>query len=403
MRRTKSTISSDVRGDKNSIALLVESEQDKKPPAQKTQLEERLWRDEQTDFIFKLNEQMSLTLERNEIARYVVNNIQKFLFVHRCALLMFDKNTQKLTVEYALGLNEKERKDISLAVKESISGFVMERKKALMVNDLNTDDYLKKINKEPYLKKSFISVPLIIQKDVLGVLNICDKRTGKPFSQKDLSLLVNVGRITAVAFNTAYLHEEIQNDYVNTIAALASAIDARDPYTKWHSENVTRYSLAMADELGYTYSEKEILRRAALLHDIGKIGIRDNILLKPGKLNDDEFTEIKLHATKGEKIVQSLSFLREAAILIRHHHERYDGEGYPDGIKDEDIELGARIMTVADSFDAMTSDRPYRKALGLDEAIKELQKHQGTQFDPEVAKCFLKIINRNPDILQRPA
>lgn len=359
-------------------------------------LEDTLWHEQETEFVFKLNEQLSLTFERDKAAKYIVEGVDKFLYAQKTVLLLLDKNIEELKIEYTIGLEKDVIENFSLKRGESISGFVMSGKNPLIVDDLAKEDYLKKLNKEEYLKKSFISVPLIFQNEALGVLHVCDKKPDKLFTKKDLALMNNVAKASAIAFQAILLHEEIQNDYLKTITAFALAIDARDPYTRWHSENVTRYSLAIAKEMKFSYSKTEVLRRAALLHDIGKIGIRDNILLKAEKLIPEEFTQIKLHPAKGEEIIKPLSFLKEASILIRQHHERCDGLGYPDGLRGKKIEPGAKILAVADSFDAMTSDRLYHKAMSPDEAMKKLEDNKGTQFDPTVVECFLKVLKQNP-------
>jgi len=206
--------------------------------------------------------------------------------------------------------------------------------------------------------------------------------------------------VAAIALQNISLYEQINDNYLKTIGALALAIDARDPYTRFHSENVTRYSLAIAGQMRMNPQNREVLRNAALLHDIGKISIRDNILLKDTKLTEEEFEKIKSHPSKGEEMLKFLSFLKEASLIIRHHHERFDGAGYPDRIKGDGIELGARIIAAADTFDAMTTDRPYRKSLSLLEAIKELERCKGAQLDPEIVNVFIKVLAENPNIMQ---
>jgi len=202
----------------------------------------------------------------------------------------------------------------------------------------------------------------------------------------------------SIALQNASLYEQLQESYLESISALAFALDARDAYTKQHSENVTNYAVAIAREMNLKHFQIEQIRRAGLLHDIGKIGIRDGVLLKPIRLSEDEFNDIKMHTLKGEAIVNALPFLKEEAKLIKHHHEKYDGTGYPDGIKGIAIELGARILAVADSIDAMISDRVYRKALGAEKAREELKKQSGKQFDPEVVNAFLRLAEKNPSL-----
>lgn len=192
--------------------------------------------------------------------------------------------------------------------------------------------------------------------------------------------------IYAEELNGAY--RELQSTYFSTLQALAAAIDARDPYTYGHSQRVALYAVEIGRVMGLSSDQLELVRRAGLLHDIGKIGVPDAALRKPGKLNDIEWEQIKRHPDTGYQMVSGLKFLIEAAPLIRCHHERWDGRGYPQGLVGEDIPLGARILTVADSFDAMTSTRPYRPALSPAQAREETERCRHTQFDIHVVDAF---------------
>jgi len=359
-------------------------------------LEDKIWYESALEFVFKFSEALSLNLERQRVIQFLMEGASNFLYVERSVLLLWDKAAEGLIVAGAIGLTQDFSQYPVLKNEESISRFVMRQRQTLIVNDLEQELYLKKINKEEYLKKSFISVPLIFQDNVLGVLHVCDKKFINPFTKRDELLITNIGRISAIALQNASLYEQIQQDYLKTITALAAATDARDSYTMHHSENVARYAVAIARNMQCKHYEIDLVKQAALLHDIGKIGIKDAILLKGDKLTPDEFEHIRLHPIQGEEIVKILPFLKKAASLIRHHHERYDGSGYPDGIKGEEIELGARILAVTDSFDAMTTDRPYRHAFSFAEALNELKKNKGTQFDPEIVECLCKIIQDKP-------
>jgi len=363
-------------------------------------LEEKMWYEEELSFLFKLNEKMSLALERSAIAGQLVEEVRRFMNTGNCVLFLADENTGDLRIEAASGARSESLKDFIIFKGESITGNVLSSKEPLLVNDLKTNSYYNSINQESYLGNAFVSVPLLIKGIAIGALNVTAKKTGAFFTAKDEELLINVARMGAVAFNNLRLHEQIQEDYLKTITTLAVILDARDPYTKRHSENVTRYSVAIAKGMGFSFAQVEEIRRAALLHDIGKIAIRDDVLLKPGKLTAEEFEQIKIHPVKGQEIVMSLPFLKEVSALVRHHHERYDGKGYPDGKSGEDIELGSRIMAVSDSFDAMTTDRPYRKRLSTDTAKAELIRCRLTQFDPKVVDSFIAILEANPAIAE---
>ena len=190
------------------------------------------------------------------------------------------------------------------------------------------------------------------------------------------------------------LYTKMRKMYIETIRALAAAIDAKDPYTKGHSERVTQTSVSLARELNLSEREIENIEYTALLHDIGKIGIDDSILGKKSSLTSQEFDKIKEHTIMGAKIIEPVEFLKGSYEAIYHHHERYDGDGYPDGLKEKNIPLSARIIAVADAYDAMGSDRPYRKKLNKDKILKELKDQSGKQFDPEVVNALISILDR---------
>jgi HD-GYP domain-containing protein (c-di-GMP phosphodiesterase class II) len=195
--------------------------------------------------------------------------------------------------------------------------------------------------------------------------------------------------------------EEVENSYRSTLKALVQALETRDFETHGHSERVVTFSLRLGYELGL---EKEALRDlelGALLHDIGKIGVPDAVLRKPAKLNDDEWAKMKLHPQHGQKILRNIPFLEGAARIVAQHHERWDGEGYPFGLRGEDIDIGARIFAVVDAFDAMVSDRVYRKGCSYDDALAELERHAGTQFDPLVVEAFKAIPKEDWEILRQ--
>jgi len=189
----------------------------------------------------------------------------------------------------------------------------------------------------------------------------------------------------------AALNEEI-------LLSLANVIDLRDSYTLGHSKSVSEYAVQIAEQLHLPEEQIDMIRTGSLLHDIGKIGIPDCILFKPGPLTEEEFDIIKQHPVRGAEIVRANHNLRKMVPLIRHHHERFDGQGYPDGLSGREIPLEARIICLADAVQAMESDRPYRNALSREAVISEVNKHAGTQFDPQVAKAFLKVYHQNGSV-----
>jgi putative nucleotidyltransferase with HDIG domain len=240
--------------------------------------------------------------------------------------------------------------------------------------------------------RSFLGVPLKIGNRVIGYFELGSLDEGA-FSNDDRRVLQVLAGQAAIAIENARLFENTQQTYYETIRSLAQALEARDAYTKGHSERVTRYAMEMAREMGLSDHSRKVIRYAGLLHDIGKIGISDSILHKRLKLTDEDWEAIRNHPLFGDSILGPLKFLQEAQAIVLRHHERYDGSGYPGHLKTDEIPLEARIIAVADAYDAMTSDRPYRQAMDHQTAVGELEKAAGVQFDPAVVEAFLSVVD----------
>lgn len=195
--------------------------------------------------------------------------------------------------------------------------------------------------------------------------------------------------------------KQLQQAEIDTITVLILTEEAKDPYVRGHSKRVAKYSLAIAIAMGLSKEECDVVERAGILHDLGKVGIDDSILKKPGKLNDEEWRVMKSHPQRGLEILKPLKFLPSEKEIILHHHERYAGGGYPEGIKGSEISMGARIMAVADTFDAMNSARSYRKPLPKEAILAELKKVSGEQLDPSVVNVFLDLLQKNPYFWER--
>ncbi len=238
---------------------------------------------------------------------------------------------------------------------------------------------------------SFMIVPLGIRGKVFGVLTARIKKSSIRFTEKNLYYLSFMTNKAAYAIENLALYENIYENLFSTLYAFVKAIEARDPYTQQHSNRVTKIAIAIGKEMGCTSEQLDTLNFAGHLHDIGKIGIRDAILLKPGIYTEEERNIIKSHPIIGASIIGQIGLLESEKEIIKCHHERFDGTGYPDGLKKEDIPLLARILSVADVYDAISSDRAYRKKMKKNAVIKTIKGGRCTQFDPDVVDAFLKV------------
>ncbi|NOY52824.1 MAG: GAF domain-containing protein [Deltaproteobacteria bacterium] len=238
--------------------------------------------------------------------------------------------------------------------------------------------------------ENLLGVPFVSKGKTIGTIAVVNKRAGERFGEEDQDLLTTLGNQVANAVENAKLIADQKALFLNTIMALAAAVDAKDPYTHNHSRKVAYYAGLIGQEMNLSAEEMGILERTAILHDIGKIAIPESILNKPDRLTREEFEIMKTHPLCGVKIVEHIREMEVILPGMKYHHERYDGQGYPEGLTGDAIPLLARILAVADTYDAITSDRPYRKGPGHEFAVEELKRCSGTQFSPEVVDAFLR-------------
>jgi putative nucleotidyltransferase with HDIG domain len=234
-----------------------------------------------------------------------------------------------------------------------------------------------------------IIAPLSHKERTIGVVVIIFEEDHDFIRQQTLKLLYILAGFFSLAIQNAYLFNDLKRSYFDTIRAIVNSVEARDPYTKGHSHRVGRIARAVAKELDWSDDEIELIDWGGMLHDVGKIGIHDAILNKPGKLDKNEYEAIKLHPLIGAQIVKGISFLEPVVPYILEHHERFDGKGYPQGLVGENISIKGRVLAVADVFDAVTTDRPYQKALDPEVAFREIiAKNALSQFDPKIVDAF---------------
>ncbi|NJN43929.1 MAG: HD domain-containing protein [Anaerolineae bacterium] len=263
------------------------------------------------------------------------------------------------------------------------------------VSDPNADP-----NEIAHLRKygfgTVVIIPLIVKGQAIGILEFENGPEERHYSAEEINLATTLANQVAIALENAKLFEELEESYLQTVLSLARAMDTRDTYTADHSQRLAVWAEALAYRMNCTPEQVRAIHWAALLHDIGKIGVPDEILRKPGPLTDLEWAIMKKHPEDGVEIIAPVKRLKDVAPIIRAHQEKFNGQGYPNGLRGEQIPLGARILAVVDSYSAMTDDRVYRKAKSHQGAIDELKMLAGEQYDPVVVEKFIEIIEESP-------
>jgi putative nucleotidyltransferase with HDIG domain len=350
-----------------------------------------------------INEASRILVSRRETSEFVsltMEIIVRILRFDRAILMLIDPATRDLVYVAATGAAPE--------LIESMKSYrvPMSREHNLMVRAVTTGEPILVTDVEAaglnpanfilarFHPHSFCLCPLTTTDvGVIGVLG-ADRATHKEtISATDVDYLTIFANTIAVSLRRARLDEELKMSYLNSVRALVHALEEKDPYTKGHSERVASLAALIGEEMGLPTDELEQLRIGGYLHDIGKIGVPESIIKNPKALSKSEFRVIQRHTIKGVEILEPISFLRSHLYLIRHHHERFDGKGYPDGLKGEEIPVGARIMAVADTYDAMTSSRPYRKGLPPVQALRAISRESGQQFAPEVVVAFQRVFD----------
>lgn len=351
---------------------------------------------QELSMLLELNKIIISTLDLDKLLNLIMNLATKVVRAEASSLMLLDEATQELYFDVALGEKGEQIKQIRVKVGEGIAGHVAKSGLPLIVNDVSKDPrFASKFDDSTQFKtKNILCVPLKVKNRIIGVMEAINNRDKGYFDMDNQYIFEIFASQAAVAIDNAQLFKSLREAYIGAVNSLTEAVNAKDHYTAGHVDRVGEYSLAIAQQMNLDEETIEVIREAALLHDVGKIGIPESVLNKPGKLTDEEFALMKSHSTMSAKIVKPIGLSPRIIEAIKHHHERVDGRGYPDGLKGEAISLEARILCVADTYDAMITDRPYRKGLGKEIAVEELKKCSGTQFDTAIVEAFLKVLTQ---------
>jgi HD-GYP domain-containing protein (c-di-GMP phosphodiesterase class II) len=345
----------------------------------------------------------------DDVLQVMVQTLERTLNFDRGLILLANKAIQRLEIRGAFGYTEEdldllETTSFRLDNPSSQGPLVVSyrHKKPILVNDISDINGRITPKSRQFIEalgtKSFLAVPIVLDNESIGVLAVDNRLGKKPLVNSDVNLLMGIAPAIGVSFRNAMLNEARENQFAATLKVLADSIDARDFLTAGHSEKVAEYTVGIATELGKSHDYCQMIRIGALLHDYGKIGVPDTVLKKDGLLTNEERALIKTHSKKSFDILSQVPFEglnQEIPNIALYHHERWDGTGYPEGLKGPDIPLGARIVAVADFYEAVTSKRHYREPMPVNVAIDLLKRDSGSHFDPEVVHAFLRHLGRS--------
>lgn len=343
--------------------------------------------------LIDIGRRLNSTLNMRQLLNLVVNLAVNVLQAEAGSMFLVDEETEELVFEVVTGEKAQEIEGRRIPKGQGIVGWTVEHGESVLVADTRKDErWYSGIDKESgFTTRSILCVPLQSREKTIGALQVLNKQNEGQFDENDRRLCSAMAAQVVVALENAQLVERMEEVFLSTVESLATALEFRDTETEGHSRRVRDLTLALARKMDVEPSLLPHIAHGALLHDIGKIAVPDAILRKPGKLSETEWKQMKRHCRLGWEMVRRIQFLSEAGEIVLSHQERYDGTGYPRQLKGREIPLGARLFAVADAFDAMTSDRPYRKAMSFAEARKEIQRCRGLQFDPAVVDAFMRL------------
>jgi putative methionine-R-sulfoxide reductase with GAF domain len=343
------------------------------------------------DILMKVGTAVTSTRGIKNLLELIIQSLAQGANANSGAIFLIDKSNSELVMEISYGMDKK-YDSIRIKPNEGLIGAVVELKKSAIVSNVSQNVAAHFEYKKGLAANSIIVTPLLYKDKPLGAIMVSDKIEQDSFTDDDLILVNNVANQTAIAIENFQLNEDAEKTYFETITALAVAVEAKDPYSRGHLDRVTNYVEKLGRAMNIDEETMKVLKNGATLHDIGKIGIRDDILKKTGPLTKDERQEMMEHVIIGINIIKPIRHMAELCDLVRYHQELYDGTGYPEKLKGDQIPLTARILKICDAYDAMTTDRPYRKAMSAEEAKKELIAKSGKEFDPNIVNIFIRLV-----------
>ncbi|MBI5030048.1 MAG: GAF domain-containing protein [Chloroflexi bacterium] len=350
----------------------------------------------QSQHLIEVSRDIAKSLDVDDVLTSIMERAVELLSAESGSLFLVDEQTGELEFQVVVGPASQKLLHTRLPAGVGIVGLTAQEGKPYIVNNAQTDPrhYNQVDNDTTLVTHSLLSVPLIDKERVIGVIEVLNKKDGTLFDGADCDILTAFAIQSAIVLNNAKLYSELRRSFAETVRIIANAVEARDPYTAGHTNRVTQIALAIASELNWTREQMEILEIGAYLHDIGKIGVSDAILRKPDHLTLEEYNEMKKHPVLGAQMLRGISALKPMLPYVLYHQERYDGKGYPFGLKSDEIPIEGRLLAVADTFDAMTSNRPYRAGLSQAQAIEEIVSRRGTQFDPDIVDSLLSACSK---------
>ncbi len=355
----------------------------------------------ETVFLFNVSEAIASAVNSESLHNVILMSTLSQTRSTRAALCGFDESRRVLSIRALLG------GELARPLRPNYAGypavdFIMQNRKPLLLykgkahslaGEVDVLEYKPSMFPEVFpFEKEMVLFPLKIQDTPLGLILISKRQAEQGFARSDIQVMSIIANQASIALHNSRLMRDLERGYLNTLHSLNLVLEAKHPYTRGHTQRVTRYSLLIAKAMKLPEEDLRVIRDGATLHDIGKVGVSEAILNKKEMLTDEEMQQVRRHPIIGDEIISPIAFLAHTRPIIRHHHERIDGKGWPDGVDGRNLPMVVRLVSVADAFDAMTSMRAYRQPLSFDRICEEMTRNAGTQFDPDVVEVLLKLI-----------